>query len=217
MKKLSHFSLFTGIGGIDVAAERAGFETVGQCEINPFSRQILEKRFGVPIIDDIRKITKERTDEILLKKYDKAVELYNSGLSVQKVADYFGVTRQAMWVVLKRRTTLRSNLKYGEENHFYRGGKTEDDHAQNMTEYAIRKDLIQKKDKCEACGDAGNFKDGRTKIQAHHCDYNKPLEVMWLCQRCHHEWHKTHIAIKKEVMPSEVPDTIDLVSGGFPR
>lgn len=47
---------------------------------------------------------------------------------------------------------------------------------------AVRDGKLIKASCCEDCG--SNF-----ALNAHHDNYNFPLEVRWLCSRCHHKWH----------------------------
>jgi DNA (cytosine-5)-methyltransferase 1 len=56
--------LFSGIGGFSLGLQRAGMQTVAFCEIDPFCRRVLEKRFpGVPIFEDIRELTLDKLRE----------------------------------------------------------------------------------------------------------------------------------------------------------
>lgn len=53
--------LFAGIGGFTIGLEKAGFETVAFCEIEPYAQKVLKKNWPeVPIYDDVRTITAER-------------------------------------------------------------------------------------------------------------------------------------------------------------
>jgi predicted DNA-binding protein YlxM (UPF0122 family) len=143
----------------------------------------------------LKKLTKEQAEE--------CVKLYQKGFSIGKISEYFNVSRQAMWDLLRRRTKMRTNLRYGKENHFYRGGTLADDKAVNLLEEALERGIVIRQNTCSKCGYTGKCKDGRNKVQAHHPDYNKPLDVTWLCQRCHHEWHKQNKAIVKRVTEIE--------------
>lgn len=57
--KLTHFSLCSGIGGVDLAACWAGFQSLGFCEQDLFCQAVLRKNFGQnsEIFGDVRTLT----------------------------------------------------------------------------------------------------------------------------------------------------------------
>lgn len=60
---MNALSLFSGIGGIDLAGEWAGIKTVAMCEREPFCQKVLQKNFPrIPIYDDVCTLTKERLE-----------------------------------------------------------------------------------------------------------------------------------------------------------
>ena len=75
---LTHGSLFSGIGGIDLGLEWAGFETSWQVEINPFSNKILEKRWpNVQRFLDVNSVGKHNL---------KPVSLISGGFPCQDIS-----------------------------------------------------------------------------------------------------------------------------------
>jgi len=50
--------------------------------------------------------------------------------------------------------------------------------ARGQVSKALRSNKIKKPDLCQLCYE-------KRKLHAHHEDYKKPLEVLWICEHCH--------------------------------
>jgi hypothetical protein len=55
--------------------------------------------------------------------------------------------------------------------------------AHNTINRELKGKRITKPDHCSACGDDH-------RVEGHHDDYTKPLDVIWLCTSCHRKRHK---------------------------
>jgi site-specific DNA-cytosine methylase len=67
---MKHISLFSGLGGFELAAEWMGWQNIASCEINPFGRKILEYYWPNSYHhDDIKTLTIEKLDYELQKRF----------------------------------------------------------------------------------------------------------------------------------------------------
>jgi len=69
----------------------------------------------------------------------------------------------------------------------------------NCRSYArvyLRRGKIERKP-CEGCESAA---------QMHHDDYSKPLEVRWVCRRCHLELHRRSAADPQQIRSRSAAD-----------
>jgi DNA (cytosine-5)-methyltransferase 1 len=79
---MKSIELFAGIGGIALAAEWAGIETVAFCERDPFCKKVLNKHWpSIPIFDDVCTLNKKMLQE---RGVDVgAIELISGGFPCQ--------------------------------------------------------------------------------------------------------------------------------------
>ena len=56
--------------------------------------------------------------------------------------------------------------------------------AHHAVNHAIEDGKLIKSPACQRCG-------AETKLEGHHLDYAKPLEVTWLCRPCHRAEHRS--------------------------
>lgn len=65
-----------------------------------------------------------------------------------------------------------------EKQRKYRKENPEKMRAQSLVNSYVQSGKLNKPLKCESCGAEGY-------VEAHHSDYSKPLDVMWVCKKCH--------------------------------
>lgn len=76
----THLSLFSGFGCIDLAAELAGFQTVGQCELEDYPTRVLQKHWpNVSRWRDVRDVTRESVERVGINR----VSLVSAGYPCQ--------------------------------------------------------------------------------------------------------------------------------------
>ncbi len=91
-------SLFSGIGGIDLGLERAGMRVVGQCEIEPFPREVLKNRWpGVYLHDDVCSLTGD-----IVRERCGSIDLVAGGFPCQDISsagrgDGINGARSGLW------------------------------------------------------------------------------------------------------------------------
>lgn len=78
---LTHLSLFSGIGGLDLAAEWAGFRTVGQCEWADYPTSILEKHW--PDVERWRDVRELTADSFMERTGCKNLTVISGGFPCQ--------------------------------------------------------------------------------------------------------------------------------------
>lgn len=71
--------------------------------------------------------------------------------------------------------------------------------AQNMVQNRVADGRMVKPSFCSICNCESK------RIEGHHADYSKPLEIIWVCSQCHHDIHKS---LKERVQP-ERPNSQD--------
>ncbi|MFD5020050.1 DNA cytosine methyltransferase [Paenibacillus sp. NPDC058367] len=81
---MNHLSLFTGVAGVDLAAEWAGIRSVAFCEREPFPQKVLRKHWpDVPIYDDVCTLTKEVLQRDGILSRTRTIDIISAGFPCQ--------------------------------------------------------------------------------------------------------------------------------------
>lgn len=111
-------------------------------------------------------------------KFDENLIITNSVKRKDKIYSYFSCQECQRAIYRKDNKTERYRKYNKERMREYRDKNPLKYKARYSVRNAIVSGKLIKPDNCIECGIC-------TQVEAHHEDYLKPLEVMWLCKACH--------------------------------
>lgn len=76
----------------------------------------------------------------------------------------------------------KNKEKYNAQVREWNHNNREKVSAYRKVKRAIKNGTLVRRYVCEDCG-------SKARIDAHHEDYSKPLDVLWLCRQCHRNRH----------------------------
>jgi len=110
----------------------------------------------------------------LRREYERKMPIEEKRAKCKK----FKKENPSYWIEYYRQNKkirLLSNQKYQRNN-------LEKSNAHSKLYYAIKTKKINKPEECSICRSTG-------VLDGHHTDYSKPLEVIWVCRKCHTKIH----------------------------
>ena len=85
--------------------------------------------------------------------------------------------------IWRRKWMKKKRIEYRPKIREYYLSNREKANAWWAVFYAVKTGKLDRPDTCQICGNKDNM------IQAHHDDYKKKLNVIWICKTCHMRFH----------------------------
>ncbi len=154
-----------------ITMNRFHFKMCKRCNINkPLSEYYAHPRMADGHLNFCKDCTKIR-----VKKYSKT----ENGILVEKKRR-FNIKRREWHREYARNKRVKSPELIKEYQDRWHSKYPKRKYASTVVQRALKKGILKRKP-CEICG--------KKKVEGHHDDYTKPLNVRWLCKLHHMEVH----------------------------
>ena len=119
-------------------------------------------------------------DSYLAQQRMYAIERYKENIEHLREKERSSKRRlqKNKWVKKNTEYLKQKNKEYYKKNKF----KFK---ARRLLNDAIKRGQVMRAEICSKCSSS-------LKIEGHHENYDKPFEVIWLCERCHKEHHRKY-------------------------